>query len=180
MGFDVCVKSSVGVGSIFSLVFSGPANAGSDAATALQDELAPMGNHATPPTRNSFVVLVIDDESDAREILGRSFVDLGCTVVTASSADEGINLARRIRPDLITLDLMMPRKNGWDALHELKSDILLRGIPVTVVSVVAQENRGHIVGAAHYLDKPVTREDLAEIVFRHMSDRQREHLALGA
>jgi CheY-like chemotaxis protein len=132
------------------------------------------------PTRNHFVVLVVDDEADAREILGKSFADLGCAVVTANSADEGIRMARRVRPDLITLDIMMPRKNGWDALRELKSDADLRSIPVIVVSVVAHESRGLIVGAASYLDKPVTREDLAEIVRQNMSDKQRAHLTLAA
>jgi CheY-like chemotaxis protein len=123
------------------------------------------------------VVLVVDDESDAREILSMSFADIGCTVVTADSADEGISLARRIRPDLITVDIMMPQKNGWDALRELKADVLLRSIPVVVVSAVAQENRSLFLGAVSYLDKPVTREDLAEIVRQNMSDKQRAHIA---
>lgn len=73
---------------------------------------------------------------------------------------------------------MMPRKSGWDALRELKSDVLLRSIPVIVVSVVARDNRGMIVGATSYLDKPVTREELAEIVRQNMSDKQRANLAL--
>ena len=179
MGFDVRVQSTVGVGSTFSLVLSGASEADDDD-VARQEEMALLSVDAETLSRNSFVVLVVDDESDAREILSKSFADLGCTVVTASSADEGISLARRIRPDLITLDIMMPLKNGWDALRELKSDLVLRAIPVIVVSVVAQENRDHIVGAASYLDKPVTREDLAEIVSQNMSDRQRAYMALPA
>jgi signal transduction histidine kinase/ActR/RegA family two-component response regulator len=178
MGFDVCVQSTPGVGSTFSLVLSGVTKTPEHAAPAMPEELAPLGDDATALMRKTFVVLVVDDESDAREILSKSFAEIGCTVVTAAGADEGLDLARRIRPDLITLDIMMPRKNGWDALRELKADLLLRTIPVIVVSVVAQENRGHVVAGVSYLDKPVTREDLAEIVHEHMSDRQREYVAL--
>jgi signal transduction histidine kinase/ActR/RegA family two-component response regulator len=178
MGFDVGVESTLGIGSTFSLVFTGVAQTPEHDTTTSSEQLTPIGGDAVAPARDGFVVLVVDDESDAREILSKSFADLGCTVVTATGADEGVDLARRIRPDLITLDIMMPRKNGWDALRELKSDIRLRAIPVIVVSVVAQENRDHIVGAASYLDKPVTREDLAEIVRQNLTDRQRVHMAL--
>jgi signal transduction histidine kinase/CheY-like chemotaxis protein len=177
MGFDVRVVSTVGVGSTFTLLLYPDAALPADRAALLQGDLA-SHDLSSALTRSSFVVLVVDDESDAREILGKSLGDLGCTVVTATSADEAIRLARRIRPDLITLDIMMPRKSGWDALRELKSDVLLRSIPVIVVSVVARDNRGMIVGATSYLDKPVTREELAEIVRQNMSDKQRANLAL--
>jgi signal transduction histidine kinase/ActR/RegA family two-component response regulator len=180
MGLDVRVASTLGVGSTFSLLLSPDAELPVESAIVMDGELTRSLDHAATPARNRFVVLVVDDESDAREILRKSFADLGCAVVTANSADEGIRLARRIRPDLITLDIMMPRKNGWDALSELKSDAVLRSIPVIVVSVVAHESRGLIVGAASYLDKPVTREDLAEIVRQNMSDQQRALLALAA
>jgi signal transduction histidine kinase/ActR/RegA family two-component response regulator len=174
MGFDVTVRSTLGVGSTFSLILADVTETPEPATS----ELASISVDTTPLTRTTFVVLVVDDESDAREILSKSFADIGCTVLTANSADEGISLARRIQPDLITLDIMMPHKNGWDALRELKADVLLRAIPVVVVSVVAHENRGYVVGGVSYLDKPVTCEDLAEIVHEHMSDRQRAYLAL--
>jgi signal transduction histidine kinase/CheY-like chemotaxis protein len=177
MGFDVLVQSTLGVGSTFSLVLSGVTETPEHVTGAMQEAATSISDDATVPMRTTFVVLVVDDESDAREILSKSFADLGCTVLTANSADEGISLARRIRPDLITLDIMMPHKNGWDALRELKADVLLRSIPVVVVSVVAQENRSLFLGAVSYLDKPVTREDLAEIVRQNMSDTQRAHIA---
>jgi signal transduction histidine kinase/ActR/RegA family two-component response regulator len=182
MGHDVRVESTLGQGSTFSLVLSGVTET---LAAELDPRLGTTSPHeehvreTASALRDKFVVLVVDDEPDAREILGKSFTDLGCAVVTAASADEGVELARRIRPDLITLDIMMPRRNGWDALRELKSDVLLRAIPVIVVSVVARDNRHHVVGAASYIDKPVTREDLAEIVRQAMTDRQRDRLALG-
>jgi signal transduction histidine kinase/CheY-like chemotaxis protein len=178
MGFDVRVASTLGVGSTFTILLSTHAESPDDRTFTPRIE-AGGGEDSPGPTRDDFVVLVVDDECDAREILAKSFVDLGCTVVTATGGDEGIRLARSIRPDLITLDLMMPHKSGQDALRELKSDVVLRSIPVIVVSVVARESRGFIGGAASYLDKPVTREDLADIVRQNMSDRQRAHLAVS-
>jgi CheY-like chemotaxis protein len=124
-------------------------------------------SHSLADDEGSLLVLVIDDASDARIILKRAFEDLGCSVVTAASVDEGLALARKVSPGMITIDLMMPRKNGWDALLELQADPLLRDIPVVVVSAVASENRAQLYGALAYLDKPVTREELARVVARN-------------
>ena len=68
---------------------------------------------------------------------------------------------------MITVDLMMPHKNGWDALRELQADPVLRSIPVIVVSAVASENRAQLFGALDSLDKPVTREALARVIGRN-------------
>jgi CheY-like chemotaxis protein len=75
---------------------------------------------------------------------------------------------------MITMDLLMPRKTGWDALRELEADPALRAIPIVVVSAVAGENRMHLFGAQEYLDKPVTREDLARVVRRNKHPTSRE------
>ncbi|MEP6621011.1 MAG: PAS domain S-box protein, partial [bacterium] len=170
MGFDVTVASELGRGSTFSIVFrphddrkpTPQASAAAlSAANGSPDEFIVQEGGST------FVVLVIDDESDARIILKRSFEALGCSVVSAAGADEGLALARTMRPNLITIDLLMPKKNGWDALRELQADPLLRDIPVVVVSAVANENRKQIFGALEILDKPVTRELLAHLLHRN-------------
>lgn len=86
--------------------------------------------------------------------------------MTAATVDEGLGLARIASPKMISIDLLMPRKNGWDALAELQDDEVLRDIPVVVVSAVASENRMRLYGALDYLDKPVTRDELARVVER--------------
>jgi CheY-like chemotaxis protein len=80
---------------------------------------------------------------------------------------------------MITMDLLMPRKNGWDAVRELEADPVLRDIPIVVVSAVAGENRMHLVSALEYLDKPVTREDLARVIRRskELTSRERRLIA---
>jgi CheY-like chemotaxis protein/anti-sigma regulatory factor (Ser/Thr protein kinase) len=171
MGFTIEVASEVGVGSTFSVVLT-------EVAAPVAHTLEHLPTRNAMGARTEFIALVIDDEADAREILARSFEELGCTVVTAASADDGIALARTLLPDIITLDIMMPRKNGWDALRELKSDLSLRDIPVIVVSVVAEENRGRLLGAVDYLDKPVSRDALAEVVRRNVAERRRPRLLL--
>lgn len=178
MGFDVVVASTLGAGSTFSVALTAEEMAPAPISVVVPDEFEERSTDER--ARNEFVVLVVDDEADAREILSKSFVDIGCRVITAASGEEGIHLARKIRPDLITLDLMMPRKNGGDTLLELKSDVLLRATPVIVISVVALENRANLAGAERWLEKPVARHDLAEIVYQHMTDQQRAHATLPA
>src|SRR5262249_37814469 len=83
------------------------------------------------------------------------------------SGQDAIEKARLLRPDLITLDLMMPGMNGWETLRVLKADPELHEIPVVVVSIVASENRGTIFGAADHLNKPVSREELCNVLRRN-------------
>jgi signal transduction histidine kinase/ActR/RegA family two-component response regulator len=171
MGFDVTVASEVGKGSTFSVVFAAAAKSTATgtprSVVAMSPQLAIAGHAEGAPEDDApFLVLIIDDESDARTILRQSFEDLGCAVVTAASVDEGMALARTVEPSMITVDLMMPRKNGWDALRELQADPLLRHIPVVVVSAVASEGKVQVFGALDYLDKPVTREKLAHVLRR--------------
>jgi PAS domain S-box-containing protein len=156
LGHRIEVQSTLGAGSIFRIVL-GPLPA------------VPPAPKEAPATGDgdgvvSKRVLVIDDESDSRLLLTHYLEDIGCRVVTAASGEEGVQLAHQVRPDLITLDLMMPHKNGWEVLQELKTDPELRDIPVVVASIIASESRGVILGAVHLIDKPVTREKLAEIV----------------
>jgi signal transduction histidine kinase/DNA-binding response OmpR family regulator len=117
---------------------------------------------------DELLVLVIDDEVDSRVLMRHYLEDLGCTVYSATSGAEGVAMARERRPDLITLDLMMPGMSGWEALRVLKEDSQLRGIPVVVVSIVAAEDRGRLLGAVDLLTKPVDRDDLLRVLWRNL------------
>jgi signal transduction histidine kinase/ActR/RegA family two-component response regulator len=180
MGFSIEATSEVGAGSTFSLVLSPElVVAPVSAFGAPVRDVAPAFMLDRTPGEDEFLVLVIDDEDDARVILKRYFEDLGCAVATAATVDEGLALARNLKPGMITLDLLMPRKNGWDALRELEADPLLRDIPIVVISAVAGENQMHMIGALECLDKPVTHEDLARVVRRtkHPTSHQRRLIA---
>ncbi|MEO8333613.1 MAG: MHYT domain-containing protein [bacterium] len=166
MGWTIDVASTVGVGTTFSVLMARgvmqiqlPPKA-----IAVAERMDAVPSAVAPGSPKSFVVLIIDDEPDARALLRHELEELHCDVFCATSADEGIALARTLKPDLITLDVMMPTKNGWQALRELKADTELRDIPVAIISVVAEEARSNGAGAVDFLDKPVTRAKLARLI----------------
>lgn len=166
MGWSIEVASEVGVGTTFSVLLSSGAQTETRPLLAIAPASPPeLARTITPMTSGrSFVVLIIDDEADARDLLRHELEELKCDVFAACSADEGIALARTLKPDLITLDVMMPVKNGWQALRELKADAGLRHIPVAIISVVAEESRRKMVGVVDFFDKPVTRDKLAQLI----------------
>ena len=92
-------------------------------------------------------MLVVDDEKDSRVLISHFLDEFGCQVFTATNGEEGLEMARKYQPDLMTLDLIMPGITGWEVLKRLKADVELRGIPVVVVSVLANEGRGKLLGA---------------------------------
>jgi len=127
---------------------------------------------AARPGWADFKVLVIDDEADSRLLVSHTLADFGCQVFVASNGKDGLQLAQEHHPDLITLDLIMPGMNGWEVLERLKSDKELRPIPVVVVSVVANEGRGRLLGAVDMITKPFEREDLLRVLWRNLGRRR--------
>jgi CheY-like chemotaxis protein len=117
-------------------------------------------------SRDSPAVLVIDDDPDVIELLRENLAEAGYRVVGARDGDEGVGKAREIRPDSIVLDIVMPRKDGWQVLHELKADPATRDIPIVLLSVVDQRSLGYRLGAADYLVKPFEREALLAALAR--------------
>jgi len=119
-----------------------------------------------------FKVLVVDDEPDSRVLIQHFLEDFGCQVFTAADGAEGLELARVHKPDLMTLDLIMPNMTGWEVLKRMKADHALRTIPVVVVSVVANEGRGRLLGAVDLVTKPFEREDLLRVLWRNLGRRR--------
>jgi CheY-like chemotaxis protein len=102
-------------------------------------------------------VLVTDDDEDLR-MLCQLYLEMGGFGVTeASNGDEALRAARNSPPDLILLDLMMPVKDGWECLTELKADPALRHIPVFVITGKGQQqdqDRAFALGAEAFIPKP--------------------------
>jgi signal transduction histidine kinase len=162
MGYRLTVESEVGVGSTFTIHLD-------DAAT-LEASVSPTASRGTQ-WDSAFAgrrVLVIDDESDSRIVLREHLEDLGCEVRTAGRGAEGLAAAREWRPNLITLDLRLPGMAGSEILRQLKQDPDLARIPVVVISIVGEDHRGRLPGAAEVIDKPVTREMLREVLGPHL------------
>ena len=99
-----------------------------------------------------------------REVIGRYLERAGFSVVTADGGQEALRLARKLQPAAITLDIMMPGIDGWTVLAALKGDPELADIPVVLITIVDERNRGFSLGAAEYLVKPVNRDKLTGVL----------------
>jgi signal transduction histidine kinase/CheY-like chemotaxis protein len=106
--------------------------------------------------------LVIEDDPRATQLLRIHLEALGFAVDCAPDAAQALRMAELHRPDLITLDLILPDANGWDVLERIKNDAQLRSVPVVIVSIAADEQKGFSLGTAKLLQKPVARENLVE------------------
>ncbi len=106
-------------------------------------------------------ILAIDDNEEAIDIIDK-FLGKDYRVVGLLSGANAVEKAREIRPVAITLDIMMPDKDGWQVLRELKSHPETQGIPVVILSIVDRKKLGFSLGAADYLVKPVERRTLLQ------------------
>jgi CheY-like chemotaxis protein len=115
-------------------------------------------------------VLVVDDDPAARDLLTTNLGREGYRTVQARGGDEALELARKLRPDAITLDVLMPKKDGWAVLGALKADPELCDIPVIMVTVAPDRGIGLSLGAAEVMTKPVDRGALTSLL-RHLLSR---------
>jgi CheY-like chemotaxis protein len=114
---------------------------------------------------------VIDDELPVRDLMRRFLQKEGFRVVCAASGEEGLRLARAARPDVITLDVIMPGMDGWATLSALKADAELVDLPVIMLTIVDDKSMGYALGAVDYLTKPIDRERLVAVLSRYRRDR---------
>ena len=100
----------------------------------------------------------------------RFLVKEGFRVALASGGEEGLSLAKTLRPDAITLDAMMPGMDGWAVLSALKADADVADIPVIMLTIVDDKNLGYALGASDYLTKPIDRERLTTVLQKYRRD----------
>ena len=154
-GGQMWLRSEPGQGSTFSFSLPLRQAAPQEPIVDRLPTIEPAASEGQPP----FVLLVEDDQAAAK-LLSLYLREAGFAVAVADDGEEGLYMARQLRPAAIVLDVMLPKLDGWQFLAEAKADRMLSDIPVVVVSMVDEPGRGLALGAAEYLVKPASREDL--------------------
>ena len=163
MGGDIAVESAPGEGSTFTIHL--PADLTAPRAEPSEPDLVP------PSTSNGMAdadlartVLVIDDDPIVHDLMTRILARDGLRAVAASDGAEGLRLAKEVRPLAITLDVMMPRVDGWAVLAALKADPDTAAIPVIMLTMVEDKSLGYALGASDYMTKPIDRDRLSAVL----------------
>ena len=178
MGGDVSATSEVGKGSTFTIRLPARVADPGPPPPILEEAIssrAPLPSSSAPSLGT---VLVVDDEPAARDLMSRYLIKEGFRVETAANGEDGLRLARALRPNVITLDVIMPGLDGWAVLSALKADPELADIPVIMLTMMDQKNLGYALGAADYMTKPVDRERLAALLKRYQCEDREPCLIL--
>jgi PAS domain S-box-containing protein len=154
-GGSVAVESAAGEGSCFTVWL--PRRAPQEAAVTPASEPEPQRVQISSGAR---VALVVEDDVKSAELIRVQLEAEGFTVLHAASAEAALLLAVQQPVVLITLDIMLPNMDGWEFLGRIKQVPALSAIPVVIISIVAERNKGFALGAAAVMQKPISREEL--------------------
>ncbi|MGD9924274.1 MAG: response regulator [Pseudorhodoplanes sp.] len=164
LGGDIAVTSTPGQGSTFTITLP---DGGMEAAKPRAEARAAMPGDLTGKS-----VLVVDDDPTVHDVLRATIAKEGYRLLHAYDGAQALELAHSERPDVITLDVMMPKLDGWSVLGKLKSDPALAQIPVIMLTIVDERTMGYSLGAAEYMTKPVDRNRLIELLRRFAATSQ--------
>jgi signal transduction histidine kinase/DNA-binding response OmpR family regulator len=168
LGGEVAVESAYGVGSTFILKLPQIARQITTKSEEFDESTATASSILINPLHTK-TVLVIDDNHHDRKFLHRYLSNEGYNVVMAVNGKQGLQMAKEIVPDMITLDVMMPEMDGWETLVALKNDPFLVNIPVVMSSIIEDRHLAQTLGAVDYLAKPVDKERLLKVVDKHIA-----------
>ncbi|MGD1873141.1 MAG: ATP-binding protein [Mastigocoleus sp.] len=165
-GGNIWVESQIDIGSTFS--FSLPIHERSDISElekiinldSLVRQLQENSTNSPHTYTDEKTILVVDDDNNIRELLRQSLEVQGYTVNEAKDGLDAINKIKLAKPDLIILDGMMPQINGFDAAAILKHNPSTMHIPIIMLSIFEDKERGYLLGIDRYLTKPIESQKL--------------------
>ncbi len=173
LGGSIAVKSQPGVGSTFTIELPVETKVPLPA-----EEAAPgIVDPGAPAEPGAITVLVVDDDPAVHEVLAATLGKEGYVLRHARDGIEALNIMRREPPDIVTLDVMMPKIDGWSVLGIMKSEPALEHIPVIMLTIVDDRNLGYSLGASEYMTKPVDRQRLIALIHK-FAPGQEEGLVL--
>lgn len=130
-----------------------------------------VGNEAVQQAPGGLKVMVIDDSKTIRRTAESLLKKEGCEVISASDGFEALSMIADYNPDIIFVDIMMPRLDGYQTCALIKHNQKFKGTPVIMLSSkdgLFDRARGRIVGSEEYLTKPFTKEELLGAIQRHV------------
>jgi len=128
--------------------------------TLLKQLQVPISNNSSSTQKPEKTILVVDDDVHIRTLLTQELEAQGYQICEAKDGLEAIKQAKQSKPDLIVMDVMMPQMNGFDAAAVLKNDPQTLNIPIIILSIVEDQERGYRLGVDRYLSKPINTEVL--------------------
>ncbi len=158
LGGTIWVESEFGYGSTFVLSLPVKAQVTTSEAQVKEVETSLKGEG---------IVLVIDDDALIRELFQQNLTQLGYAVAVAIDGNQGMELAKKLQPDCILLDVNMPDLDGWQVLSILKNDPQLAPLPVIMMSINIDKQKGYAMGATDCLDKTMLHSQLPFILQKH-------------
>jgi signal transduction histidine kinase/CheY-like chemotaxis protein len=175
-GGRIWVESEAGQGSTFG--FALPAVSGDAALTSATQAGLDSGLPTEAPGPGPTVV-VVEDDRRSFDLLRVYLEGVGARVVSARDGQEGLDTVRRLSPAGVVLDILLPGIDGWEVLAQLKADPATAAIPVVVVSMLDERGRGFALGAAEYLVKPVSKDQLLAALYRAAAIPERKHTVVA-
>jgi len=161
LGGSIAVKSAPGEGATFTIEL--PVEAETIGAALELPAISDKAAHTDP---SAITVLVVDDDPAVHEVLAATLGKEGYHLRHARDGIEALNIMRADPPDIVTLDVMMPKVDGWSVLGIMKSEPALEHIPVIMLTIVDDRNLGYSLGAAEYMTKPIDRQRLLNLIHK--------------